>query len=196
KGKGKQVEKPRIMYKGIDFTDVPFDSWPKPLQVEHDEAAAIKAQEEINLEDQQLAEKEAEGLKMYDEWDDEKIRIAADIELNKLIKIEENEVPNFNVQSWFSNFVSNKRKENAAARRKVKVFKGPTVKQQRKEYERYLKNMGGWTLVQLKAYSDKEVFDLYQQTKRRTDTFYNMGCAEDLEQIAQMNKKLVPEKIA
>jgi hypothetical protein len=47
KGKGKQVENPRIMYKWIDFTEVPFQSWPKELQVEHDSIAALKAQELI-----------------------------------------------------------------------------------------------------------------------------------------------------
>jgi uncharacterized coiled-coil protein SlyX len=50
KGKGKQVEKPRIIYKGVDFTDVPFDSWPKKLQLEHDTAAAIKEQELLDIE--------------------------------------------------------------------------------------------------------------------------------------------------
>lgn len=50
--------------------------------------------------------------------------------------------------------------------------------------------------MQLKPKSDEEVFDLYQQAKRQTDTFYPMGCAEDLEYIAQMNKKLVPNKVA
>jgi CHASE3 domain sensor protein len=100
------------------------------------------------------------------------------------------------VQFWIREFTTKKRKQNDAARKKIKILKGTTVKQQRKEYERYLKNMAGWKLVDLKPYSDKEVFDLYQQAKRRTDTFYHMGCAEDLEQIAQMNKKLVSEKVA
>ena len=54
--------------------------------------------------------------------------------------------------------------------------------------------MKGWKLVQLKPKSDQEVFDLYQQARREMDTFYPMGCAEDLEHFAQMNKKLVPEK--
>lgn len=100
------------------------------------------------------------------------------------------------MQFWIREFTAKKRKQNDAARKKIKILKGPTVKQQRKEYERYLKNMAGWKLVDLKPYTDKEVFDLYQQAKKRTDTFYPMGCAEDLEQIAQMNKKLVIEKVA
>lgn len=77
-----------------------------------------------------------------------------------------------------------------------KVLRGPTPLQKRKEYERYLKNMKGWKLVHLKPKSDQEVYDLYQVAKRQTDTFYPMGCAEDLEFIAQMNKKLVLEKVA
>ena len=156
----------------------------------------------INLEDQQLiqeekerVEKETEDLKRYEEWVDEKIRIDADIELSKMIKIEENEIPTFNVQSWIREFTAKKKKEDAATRKKKKILKGPTQLQQRREQERYLKNMKGWKLVQLKPKSDKEVFDLYQQAKRQTDTFYPMGCAEDLEYIAQMNKKLVPEKV-
>ena len=91
-------------------------------------------------------------------------------------------------------FTAKKKKEAVAERRKRKILRGPTPLQQRREQERYLKNMKGWRLVQLNHKSDQEVFDLYQQAKREMDTFYPMGCAEDEEQIAQMNNKLVPEK--
>ena len=61
----------------------------------------------INQEELQLAqkekekiEKETEDLRRYEEWLDEKIRIEADIELNKMIKIEDNEDQTFDVRSW------------------------------------------------------------------------------------------------
>ena len=75
--------------------------------------------------------------------DEEKIRIDADIELSKLVKIEEQEVPNFDVKTWVKEFTEKKRKEDAAARRKKKSLRGPTPLQQRREQERYLKNMKG-----------------------------------------------------
>jgi hypothetical protein len=127
---------------------------------------------------------------------DEKIRMDADIDLSKLVKLEEEEeVPEFDVKAWMKEFTAKKKKEDVAARRKKKILRGPTALQQRREHERYLKNMKGWKLVQLKPKSDQEVFDLYQQARREMDTFYPMGCAEDLEHFAQMNKKLVPEKV-
>ena len=66
-------------------------------------------------------------------------------------------------------FSAKKRKEDAAARRKKKILRGPTLLQQRREQERYLKNMTGWKLVQLKPKSDQEVFNLYQQAKKEMD---------------------------
>lgn len=161
------------MYKGFDYSVLSFNLWPKELQIKHDSAIALKEQEMINQEDQQLAqkerekiEKETEDLRRYDEWLDEKIRIEADIELNKLIKIKDNEDKNFDVKSWLSKFTDKKRKKDAAARKNKKVLRGPTPLQKRKEYERYLKNMKGWKLVHLKPKSDQEVYDLYQVAKR------------------------------
>ena len=190
-----------IMFKGIDYYHIPFHYWPKELQIEHDAAFERKEQEQINLEDQQMlqqeqerADKETEDLKRYEEWVNEKIRMDADIELSKLVKIEEQETPEFDVKAWMQQFTANKRKEAGAERRKRKILRGPTPLQQRREQERYLKNMKGWRLVQLKHKSDQKVFNLYQQAKKEIDTFYPMGCAEDLEYFAQMNKKLVPEK--
>ena len=94
------------MHKGIDYSQIPFHFWPKELQIEHDAAVAIKEQELIDLEEQQLiqeekekVEKEIEDLQRYEEWIEEKIRIDADIELSKLVKLEEQEVPNFDVQT-------------------------------------------------------------------------------------------------
>jgi hypothetical protein len=116
-------------------------------------------EQQLLKEEKEKIQKETEDLKRYDEWVNEKIRIDADIELNKMIKIEENEVPTFDVQSWVREFTAKKRKEDAATRRKKKILRGPTALQQRREHERYLKNMAGWKLVQLKPKSDKEVFD-------------------------------------
>ena len=51
--------------------------------------------QQLIQEEKERVEKETEDLKRYDEWVNEKIRIDADIELNKMIKVEENEVPTF-----------------------------------------------------------------------------------------------------
>ena len=101
--KGKQVEDPKIMHNGIDYFHIPFHFWPKELQIEHDSIAAMKEQELIDQqmiqEEKERVEKETKDLKRYEEWVDEKIRMDADIELSKLVKIEEQEAPTFYVQA-------------------------------------------------------------------------------------------------
>ena len=61
-----------IMFKGIDYSQIPFHYWPKELQIEDDAAFARKEQEQIDFEDQQMlqqekerADKETEDLKRY-----------------------------------------------------------------------------------------------------------------------------------
>lgn len=81
----------------------------------------MKEQELLDQEEQQLVqeekkrvEMETEDLRRYEEWVDVKIRIDADIELSKMIKIEENEITTFDVQSWIKEFTAKKKKEYAA----------------------------------------------------------------------------------
>jgi hypothetical protein len=69
KGKGKMVEESKFMFKGIDYSQLPFIYWPKELQIEHDSAITRKEQELIDIEEQQIlqqekqrADKEAEDL--------------------------------------------------------------------------------------------------------------------------------------
>ena len=61
-----------------------------------------------------------------------------------------------------------KQKEYKVERKRRKILRGPTALQRRKGYEQYLKNMKGWKLVQLKKFSDTEIFDMYQKAKRET----------------------------
>ena len=53
--------------------------------------------------------------KEYDEWDAKKIRINSDVELSKLVTIEEQEVPEFDVGAWLREFTAKKQKEAAVA---------------------------------------------------------------------------------
>lgn len=146
-------------------------------------------------QERQRAKKEADNKKKYDEWEAERIRMSAEVEISKLVKIEEQEIPEFDVGIWIREFTKKKKKEVATARKKRKILRGPTPLQQRKEYEQYPKNMKGWKLVQLKNKIDNEVFKLYQQARREMNTFIAIGLKEDEEQIADMNKKMEPEKI-
>ena len=77
----------------------------------------------------------------------------ADIEFPKLVKIEEQEVPQFDVGAWLKDFMAKKQKEYNAKRKKKELLKGPTPLQRRKWYEQYLKNMKGYKHVQLKPSS-------------------------------------------
>ena len=67
--------------------------------------------------------------------DGRKIRIDADIELYKMIKIEEQDVSTFDVQTWLKEFTEKKRKEDAAARRKKK-FSGVQLHFNKEESKR------------------------------------------------------------
>lgn len=161
KGKGILIEEPEE----DPLKDLPFHFWPKEKQLEFNEATALRYQEKENQAEQELlekerlqAEKEALVRKEYEEWEAEKIRIDADVELSKLVKIEEQEVPEFDVGAWLREFTAKKQKEAAAAIKRRKIVRGPTPLQRRKGYEQYLKNMKGWKLVQLKNKYDSEVF--------------------------------------
>ena len=73
--------------------------------------------------------------KDYEAWEVERIRMAADVELFKLVKIEEQEVPKFDVGACLKDFTAKKKKECLAERKRRKILMGLTVLQQRKEYE-------------------------------------------------------------
>ena len=78
----------------------------------------------------------------------------ADIEYSKLVKIEKQEVPDFDVGAWLKYFMAKKQQEYNVERKRRKLLRGPTHLQRRKGYEQYLRNMKGYMLVQLRPYSD------------------------------------------
>ena len=114
-----------------------------------------KEEEQEFLKEQQLqAQKEAAAKKEYDDWEAERIKMDADIELSKLVKIEEQEVPDFDVGTWLKDFMTKKQKEYNAKRRKISYSMVQLLYKKEKGYEQYLRNIKGYKLVQLKPYLD------------------------------------------
>ncbi|PWA64836.1 transposase, MuDR, MULE transposase domain protein [Artemisia annua] len=133
---------------------IPQVLWPKEIAVAYNEIAAKKLQEEYDrelLEEKRLqAEKEKEKQE-YDDWEAETIRNDALIELSKLVKQEEQELPSFDLESWLKGFVHTQKKKRA------------------------VKHMKGWKLKDLKLLPDEEIIRLYNLAKVETETFAPMG---------------------
>lgn len=168
KGKGIMVEEP----KHDPLKDLPFVYWPKHKQLEVDGAAARKLAALFAEENQMVleqrrkhAEAEAKTKALLDSWDEERIKGDADIALMKQIKEEMQEYTQEQKDEWKRNYEAERKKFYLNQRKKRKVLSRPTVKQKRKYYEYYLNNMKGWKLVQLKRYSDDEIFKMYERAK-------------------------------
>jgi hypothetical protein len=93
-------------------------------------------EQELFKKEQLQAEKEAAARKEYEEWEAEKIRMDANIEFSKLVKIEEQEVPDFDVGAWLKEFMAKKQKEYIAERKKMTLLRGPTPLQRRRVMSR------------------------------------------------------------
>ncbi|PWA71938.1 hypothetical protein CTI12_AA267660 [Artemisia annua] len=130
----------------------------------------------------------------YEAWEDELVKTEVDIEFCKLVKIEEQEVPTFDVKAWLNTVTAKKKKEVAAARKKKKILKGPTLLQQRRNQEKYLNKVKKWKMAVLRGKTDSEIFEMYQHARTECDRFIAMGSKEDEEIIAEMNRKLRGDK--
>jgi hypothetical protein len=168
KGKGIMIEEP----KHDPLKDLPFVYWPKHKQLEVDGVAARKLAASFAEENQMVLEqrrKHAEaGAKtkaLLDSWDEERIKGDADIALMKQIIEEMQEYTQEQKDEWKRNYEAERKKFYLNQRKKRKVLSRPTIKQKRKYYEYYLNNMKGWKLVQLKRYSDDEIFKMYERAK-------------------------------
>lgn len=146
--------------------------WPKHKQLEVDGAAARKLAALFAEENQMVleqrrkhAEAEAKTKALLDSWDEERIKGDADIALMKQIKEEMQEYTQEQKDEWKRNYEAKRKKFYLNQRKKRKVLSRPTFKQKRKYYEYYLNNMKGSKVVQLKRYSDDEIFKMYERAK-------------------------------
>lgn len=120
-----------------------------------------------------------------DAWDEEKIKGDADMELLKLVTEEiAYTYSEEQIAQRLKKYKEERKQWYLAERRKRKLLKEPTVKQKRKYYEQYLRNIKGYKLVQLKPYTDDEITKMYEKAKREIDAFIPMG-SEDQVKIAK-----------
>ncbi|GJZ64630.1 hypothetical protein Tco_0621051 [Tanacetum coccineum] len=107
-----------------------------------------------------------------EEWDDIQARVEADEELVRRLQEEEREKYTEAEQARLLAELINQRKMYYAAKRaKERRNKPLTQAQQRTYMSNYIKNMGAYTLQQLRGYSFDEIMNLFETTMKRVHTF-------------------------
>nr|GFA95066.1 hypothetical protein [Tanacetum cinerariifolium] len=107
--------------------------------------------------------------------DEEATQIQADEDLAQ--RMLEEEIKSLSIEErsrLLTEFIDKRKKMLAAKRAEEKRNKPPTQAQQRTYMSNYIKNMGGYTLKQLKQYSFKEIKMLFDQTIERIRNFIPM----------------------
>ncbi|GJX25662.1 hypothetical protein Tco_0231958 [Tanacetum coccineum] len=164
KGKGKMVESKTIQTK-------------TKLQQEQERLgfeAAVRLQAELEEEERQRIARvhEADSSFNVEDWEDIQARVEADEELVQRLQAEEREKYTKAEQARMLAELINQRKRYFAAQRaKERRNKPPTQAQQRTYMSNYIKNIGGYTLQQLRGYSFDEIKTLFETTMRRVNTF-------------------------
>ncbi|GJS43939.1 hypothetical protein Tco_0568982 [Tanacetum coccineum] len=106
------------------------------------------------------------------EWEEIQARVQADEELVQRLQAEEREKYTEAEQARMLAELINQRKRYFAAQRaEERRNKPPTQAQQRTYMSNYIKNMGGYTLQQLRGYSFDEIKTLFETTMRKVNTF-------------------------
>ncbi|GJU27483.1 hypothetical protein Tco_1166104 [Tanacetum coccineum] len=136
--------------------------------------AAVRLQAELKEEERQRIVRVHEAASSFnvEEWEDIQARVEADEELVQMLQGEEREKYTKAEQARMLAELINQRKRYFAAQRaEERRNKPPTQAQQRTYMSNYIKNMGGYTLQQLRGYSFDEIKTLFETTMRKVNTF-------------------------
>nr|GEW25585.1 hypothetical protein [Tanacetum cinerariifolium] len=147
----------------------------KAIMQESKPSKKIKKKEMIQISlDEEIAQRIAqENLVQAEQWDEDLAQRMLEEE-RKSWSIEER-------SRLLTEFIDKRKKMLAAKRAKEKRNKPPTQAQQRTYIRNYIKNMGGYTLKQLKQYFFEEIKMLFDQTMESIRNFVPM---ESEDQIA------------
>ncbi|GJV23411.1 hypothetical protein Tco_1376106 [Tanacetum coccineum] len=137
--------------------------------------AAVRLQAELEEEERQRIARVHEAASSFnvEEWEDIQARVEADEETYQLEK------------RYF-----------AAQRAKERRNKPPTQAQQRTYMSNYIKNMGGYTLQQLRGYSFDEIKTLFETTMRKVNIFVLIESEVDraVPELAAVSSKRAAEE--
>nr|GEV00194.1 hypothetical protein [Tanacetum cinerariifolium] len=118
-----------------------------------------------------------ENIAQAKQWDDVQAQIQANEDLAQKMLEEERENMFIKERSiLLTEFIDKRKKMLAKKRAEEKRNKPPTQAQHRTYMSNYIKNMGGYTLKQLKQYSFEEIKMLFDQTMESIRNFVPMEC--------------------
>ncbi|GKA83250.1 hypothetical protein Tco_0804845 [Tanacetum coccineum] len=152
-----------------------------------DKEKPMKKQEQMRI-DEELAFK----LQAKEEEVERLARIEVDEELATRLQAEEQEqFTDAEKARLFCEFLDQRRKFFAAKRAKAKRNKPPTQANQRKLYCRYLMNMEGYTLKQLKGFKFEDIQKMFDRAFKRVNTFvdYKIELLEESSKKAKVEKE-------
>ncbi|GJR48161.1 hypothetical protein Tco_1316264 [Tanacetum coccineum] len=164
KGKGKMVESETVQ------TKIKLQQEQEILNFE----AAVRLQDKLEEEERQRIVRVHKAASSFniEEWEDIQAKVEADEELVQRLQAEEREKYTKAEQARMLAELINQRKRYFAAQRaEERRNKPPTQAQQRTYMSNYIKNMGGYTLQQLRGYSFDEIKTLFETTMRKVNTF-------------------------
>ncbi|GKD84035.1 hypothetical protein Tco_1350874, partial [Tanacetum coccineum] len=150
---------------------------PKENQIMYDQEVALKLQAQLQAEfekEEKLAiQKEEEAnIALIESWDNIQAKIDANYQMAQQLQAEEQEQLNIEEKSkLFEQLLEARKKHFAEMRVREKRNKPLTQAQQRKLYCNYLKNMEGYTLIQLKGFKFKVIKDMFDKAFKRVNNF-------------------------
>ncbi|GJY69424.1 hypothetical protein Tco_0472406 [Tanacetum coccineum] len=137
----------------------------------------VRLQEEFDEEERQRIAIVHEAARSFnvEEWENIQARVEADEEIAARLQAEEQEELTIEeISKLFVELMDKRKKYFSTKRAKERRNKPPTQAQQRTYMSNYIKNMGSYTLKQLRGYSFDEIKTLFETTMRETNTFIPM----------------------
>ncbi|GJZ90826.1 hypothetical protein Tco_0662753 [Tanacetum coccineum] len=160
--------------------------------------AAMRLQAELDEEDRKRIVRIHEATSSFNvkEWEDIQARVQADEELVQRLQVEEREKYTKTEQARMLAELINQRKRYFAAQRAKERRNKPPTQAQQTYMSNYIKNMGGYTLQQLRGYSFDEIKTLFETIMRSVNTFVPIKSKVDraIPELAVGSSKRVAEE--
>ncbi|GJS43759.1 hypothetical protein Tco_0568802 [Tanacetum coccineum] len=151
-----------------------------------DKGKAVRLQEQLDEKERQRIARVHEEARSFnvEEWEDIQARVEVDEELAQRLQADEREKHSEAKKVRLLVEVINQRKRHFAQQKaEAKRNKPMTQAQQRTYMSNYIKNMGNYTLKQLKSYSFAEIKTLFETTMREMNLFKKVLEAKRLEKL-------------
>nr|GEU73659.1 hypothetical protein [Tanacetum cinerariifolium] len=127
------------------------------------------------IKKKEIMQKNQQNQAQAEQWDNVQAHIQADKDLAQRMLEEERESLSIEERSrLLTEFIDKRKKMLAVKRAEEKRNKPPTQAQQRAYMSNYIKNIGGYTLKQLKQYSFEEIKMLFDNTMESIRKFVPM----------------------